>query len=454
MGTFMVILIQKGVSFKSGNKMDTKLILFAIVCFGGLLTSIEAANRHKIVAYWGQNGVYSRMKERQYWEKDLVHFCKNSVYDVIVLSFLHIFFDHGNKDKMPRLNFAFHCETPVSDEYPFLLRCPKIEAGIKECQKNGKQVLMSLGGAVGPYGFKNVAEAKLFASRVWHLLLEGQDLQSIRPFGTAILDGVDLDIEGGGFFGYTDFVKELRHIEATQGKGRHYTIAAAPQCPYPDGHLGPLAGKALGDVPKEFDEIYIQFYNNWCHTGNKRVFYENIRKWLTYSEKTGGPLIYVGVPANVGGSGNDANYRTIPELAEIYKNVKDEPRFGGIMLWDASFDQNNHINGKIYSEHIAAMFNNGPLPTGKPVTLPPVTKGPTKKPHPGKTTKAPEPSVAPTKPSSVSCKGLNDGMYPHPTDCAKFFQCHHGRAFVKSCPPGLKFNPKNNSCDWPQNVQC
>ena len=87
-------------------------------------------------------------------------------------------------DKMPRLNFAFHCETPVSDEYPFLLRCPKIEAGIKECQKNGKQVLMSLGGAVGPYGFKNVAEAKLFASRVWHLLLEGQDYQSIRPFGT------------------------------------------------------------------------------------------------------------------------------------------------------------------------------------------------------------------------------------------------------------------------------
>ena len=73
------------------------------------------------------------------------------------------------------------------------------------------------------------------------------------------------------------------------------------------------------DVQKEFDEIYIQFYNNWCHTGNKRVFYENIRKWLTYSEKTGGPLIYVGVPANVGGSGNDANYRTIPELAEIYK---------------------------------------------------------------------------------------------------------------------------------------
>ena len=78
--------------------------------------------------------------------------------------------------------------------------------------------------------------------------------------------------------------------------------------------------------------------------------------------------------------------------------MKDEPRFGGIMLWDASFDQNNHINGKIYSEHIAAMFNNGPLPTGKPVTLPPVTKGPTKKPQPGKTTKAPEPSAAPTKP--------------------------------------------------------
>ena len=86
-------------------------------------------------------------------------------------------------DRMPGFNFAFHCETPVTKDYPNMFRCPKIEAGIKECQKNGKKVLMSLGGAVGRVGFADGNEAKLFAYRIYHLLLEGKDLQAIRPFG-------------------------------------------------------------------------------------------------------------------------------------------------------------------------------------------------------------------------------------------------------------------------------
>ena len=84
---------------------------------------------------------------------------------------------------MPAMNFAFHCETPLSQEYPFLLRCPKIEKGIKECQARGKQVLLSLGGATGGYGFQNDAQAKLFADRIWNLVLGGDKLKSLRPFG-------------------------------------------------------------------------------------------------------------------------------------------------------------------------------------------------------------------------------------------------------------------------------
>ena len=88
---------------------------------------------------------------------------------------------------MPGFNFAFHCETPISPDYPKMFRCPKIEAGIKECQKNGKKVLMSLGGAVGRAGFSSEDDAKLFAYRVYHLLLEGDDLQNLRPFGRLVI---------------------------------------------------------------------------------------------------------------------------------------------------------------------------------------------------------------------------------------------------------------------------
>ena len=84
---------------------------------------------------------------------------------------------------MPGFNFAFHCETPIAPGYKTLYRCTAIEDGIKECQRRGKKVLMSLGGAVGRAGFGSENDAKLFAYRVYHLLLEGTDLQSLRPFG-------------------------------------------------------------------------------------------------------------------------------------------------------------------------------------------------------------------------------------------------------------------------------
>lgn len=47
------------------------------------------------------------------------------------------------------------------------------------------------------------------------------------------MDGIDLDIEGGTYTGYTAFVKELRRLMNTGTK--KYTIGAAPQCPFPDG---------------------------------------------------------------------------------------------------------------------------------------------------------------------------------------------------------------------------
>ena len=88
-------------------------------------------------------------------------------------------------DQLPGLNFAFHCETGVSPEYPFLLRCPKIEEGIKECQKRGKKVLMSIGGATGDGTLPSSDKAKELARTLYNLFLGGKEkkYQDIRPFG-------------------------------------------------------------------------------------------------------------------------------------------------------------------------------------------------------------------------------------------------------------------------------
>ena len=61
---------------------------------------------------------------------------------------------------------------------------------IQTCQDAGKIVLLSLGGAVGDYGFSSPSEAKTFATTLWNLFGEGTS--STRPFGISIVDGFDL----------------------------------------------------------------------------------------------------------------------------------------------------------------------------------------------------------------------------------------------------------------------
>jgi len=426
--------------------MEAKCLMIALGLALIAFFNIEASADHKLVVYWGQNAVYNMKKEKQYWEKPLTHFCQQSSYDVVVLAFMHVFFDSRQKDSLPGLNFAFHCETSMNNELPFLLRCPQIEAGIKECQKNGKTVLMSLGGASGGYGFTSDAQAKTFAHTVWNLLLAGTKNKDIRPFGSAILDGVDLDIEGGSSVGYTAFVREIRGLMDAGTK--KYIIAAAPQCPYPDHFVGPSPGTALGDVPEMVDELYIQFYNNYCHTGDAKQF--NIKTWLNFSKKRNGPKIFVGMPSHERAAFGRGYWRTPAEVASIYNKYKNEPRFGGFMLWDASFDQNHIINGKPYSEHIVALFGNkGPRPTNLPQTI---ATDPTAK--PGPTTQKPDTTASKGTGGITSCNGISDGIYKHAKYCGKFIECIGGTAHTKSCPPGLKFNPDQKYCDWPANVTC
>lgn len=46
----------------------------------------------KIVGYWGQNGGNK--------EKGLSEYCTSSVYDIIIIGFVDMFFDTRNKGKL------------------------------------------------------------------------------------------------------------------------------------------------------------------------------------------------------------------------------------------------------------------------------------------------------------------------------------------------------------------
>merc|ERR1712180_167996 len=82
-------------------RMATFLSVLAAVLLCVIVTHNTASASHRIVTYWGQNACYASHHERENWEKDLGEFCKNYNYDVIILSFLNVFFHNNNKDKMP-----------------------------------------------------------------------------------------------------------------------------------------------------------------------------------------------------------------------------------------------------------------------------------------------------------------------------------------------------------------
>ncbi|GBO30310.1 Peritrophin-1, partial [Araneus ventricosus] len=45
-------------------------------------------------------------------------------------------------------------------------------------------------------------------------------------------------------------------------------------------------------------------------------------------------------------------------------------------------------------------------------------------------------------------------LLPHEKDCGKFYICDAGVPHLKSCQPGLHFNPALHACDYPDNAGC
>ncbi len=312
-------------------------------------------SKRLLTVYWGQNGWGATHNDQTTWEKPLADTCAaHPEYDVVILSFAtqlaHTRNQPSGQSFVPELNFANHCETSYDAQNPFLLKCDDIAAGVRACQAAGKKVLISIGGSTGSAGFQSDDDGKMAATSVWNIFLGGAS--SIRPFANATLDGVDLDIEGGGTVGYAAFAKALRAL--MDASGHKYYITGAPQCPYPDAFLGPAAGRALGDAPAAFDFVWVQFYNNYCGYGTPSAFRDAFAQWKPLAGNGAGPKIVVGLPATTAAAGSGFVARaTLPALVG---DVKDDPAFAGIMLWDASNDQNSAEAGTTYGAYAKSLL--------------------------------------------------------------------------------------------------
>ncbi|XP_018859520.1 hevamine-A-like [Juglans regia] len=286
------------------------VLLFAIL----FLTLIETSHAGGIAIYWGQNGN----------EGTLTQTCATGRYKYVNIAFLTVF---GNGRK-PVINLAGHCN-PASNG------CKIVSNGIRNCQKRGVKVMLSLGGGVGSYSLASVADARNVARYLWNNFLGGKS--SSRPLGDAILDGIDFDIELGSTKYWNDLARYLKSYSRPR---RKVYLSAAPQCPFPDRFLGKALNTGL------FDYVWVQFYNNpQCQysSGNINKLVNSWKQW-TRSIKAG--KIFLGLPAAPSAAGSGYVPPNVL-ISRILPVIKKSPKYGGVMLWSKYFDDRTGYSSKI-----------------------------------------------------------------------------------------------------------
>ncbi|KAJ8748874.1 hypothetical protein K2173_013305 [Erythroxylum novogranatense] len=272
------------------------------------------SNAGKIAVYWGQN----------VHEGSLAKACASGNYAFVNVAFLLTF---GN-NQPPALNLADHCN-------PYTNECRRLSSDIKSCQKRGIKVMLSLGGSAGSYTLISRQDAKNVATYIWNNFLGGHSKS--RPFGNAVFDGVDLDIEGGTTFYWDDLVRFLSQYSK---RGRKVYLTAAPQCPYPDAWIGKALATGL------FDYIWVQFYNNApCQysSGNVNNLIAAWKQWTSGVRKA---KIFLGLPASPDAAGS--GYIPVSDLvSKVLPVIKRSRNYGGVMLWSRYNDLKNGYSSAI-----------------------------------------------------------------------------------------------------------
>ncbi|KAJ2853824.1 Chitinase 2 [Coemansia erecta] len=288
-----------------------------------------------LAVYWGQNTL-SIQTDGAANEQQLSEYCsKAKAPNIILLAFNDVF------AVSPQLNLASHCQKTFKGSA--MLNCQSMADQITACQKKGIQIILSMGGASGAYSMATNSTGEEYAQTVYDTYLGGNNASVQRPFGKAVLDGIDLDIEGGVATGYAAFTNKLHQISPDT------VITGAPQCPFPDAYLGDALDNGW------FDAVFVQFYNNVCSPDNSDSYnFDTWANWASTKAQNKNVKVYIGSPAcqKCAGSG----FLGATKLSQVYTSTKGKYSdvLGGIMLWDV---------GSAYygSDPIAANLLTGPL---------------------------------------------------------------------------------------------
>ncbi|KAA8563941.1 hypothetical protein EYC84_011944 [Monilinia fructicola] len=267
--------------------------------------TFSTTSSNNVAIYWGQGPN----------QGSLASYCSNANINIIPVAFLvsinKLEVNVGNAD------------------------VTQVGKDIITCQGLGKTIILSIGGAT--YKDNELASsdaAKTAAKNVWAAFGPKTASSKTRPFGDAVVDGFDFDIEQTGLTNLDVFAQELRTLSDAETSKKYY-LTAAPQCPYPD-----QADKSFLQGQVSFDAVFVQFYNNGCgldkfvkgSTTQNTFNMATWDKWASETSKNKNVKVFVGVPGSTSAAGS--GYIDQATLADVISYSKTFKSFGGIMAWD------------------------------------------------------------------------------------------------------------------------
>ncbi|WRX11031.1 Glycoside hydrolase family 18 [Theobroma cacao] len=194
--------------------------------------------------------------------------------------------------------------------------------------------MLSIGGGASDYSLSSADDARSVAVYLWNNFLGGNS--NSRPLGSAVLDGIDFDIERGE----PHYAALARRLTELSQVGKKVYLTAAPQCPFPDQWLNGALQTGL------FDYVWVQFYNNppcQFSSSNPGAFKDSWNKW-TSSIKA--DKFFVGLPASHAAA--SSGYVPSNDLrTQLLPFVKASAKYGGVMLWDRYNDIQSGYSSKI-----------------------------------------------------------------------------------------------------------
>ena len=123
--------------------------------------------------------------------------CKDDAVNIVIVAFVNGFFV-PNDGGYPLVDFGAASGNINAAQTAAgangLLWCPDLASQIEGCQKAGKIVLLSLGGATATYNtFANASQAATMAATLWDLFGGNSTIDvNLRPFGSVVIDGFDI----------------------------------------------------------------------------------------------------------------------------------------------------------------------------------------------------------------------------------------------------------------------